>query len=115
MGRKATPEQIETLKAFAPPGTRVTGIVTKVSRSGMHRRIRLLVPGTRETWNSDSKAYNSTPDVIDITWWAAQALGCTYTDDGLGIDGCGMDMVFAVIDDLSRRLYNQAGALIYSR
>lgn len=43
-------------------------------------------------------------DIIDITYWAAQALEWGYKDGwnkGINVTGCGMDMLFHTIDCLS--------------
>jgi hypothetical protein len=43
--------------------------------------------------------------IRDITYQACVITGYTQTDDGLRIGGCGMDMGFAAVYDLSRSVF----------
>lgn len=77
---------------------RMKVIVTKVSRDGMHRRLRVFLPAEdgRGHWR-----------VIDASWHVAKVLGRTYTDDGVGAPGCGMDMRFDLAYSLGRVLFDE--------
>jgi hypothetical protein len=86
------------LRELLKPGDTVYTILRHVSRSGMCRRISLLI--------SDGKA------VSDISWAAAQAMGdpvknrAGYVQDvGIEVGGCGMDMGFELVYNLGRYLY----------
>lgn len=67
--------------------------VTHVSRSGMSRRIKvLMIDGNR---------------LVNLSYRVSQALGWRYNDrDGsVHVDGCGMDMGFHLVYELSAALY----------
>jgi hypothetical protein len=68
--------------------------VTRVARSGMSRRIRVLIV-------NDGRIFN-------LSYRVAMALGWRYHDgDGaVHVDGCGMDMGFHLVSSLSALLYH---------
>lgn len=82
----------ERLRAQLPPGSSVYTSVLHVSRSGMSREIA---------------AYVHTPTGIEnISWQVAAITGQRYGErGGVIVGGCGMDMTFALVYGLSRRLY----------
>lgn len=82
----------EKLRAQLPPGSSVYTSVLHVSRSGMSREIA---------------AYVHTPTGIEnISWQVAAITGQRYGErGGVIVGGCGMDMTFALVYGLSRRLY----------
>ena len=94
---KATKEQrqaaLDQLRALLPPGSKVHTVIRNVSRSGMSRSIDayLLLDGDRR--------------------WLSRyiAIACEMSFDEkrecLKIGGCGMDMGFAIVYDLTRTLY----------
>lgn len=90
---------------FDTPGVAPAVYVVQrhVSASGMQRQLDLyvIVPGWR---THDGTEY---PDLRRITWQAAKATGYGYSRryDALTVNGCGMDMHFAVVYDLSATLY----------
>lgn len=102
-----TVEQAEArdfLLKILKPGDKVYTILRHVSRSGMMRRISPVVirkekPGDiAEKWNGEP---------IDISWQVAK-LGLwprKYPHEGLTVSGCGMDMGFHVVYELSRVLF----------
>jgi hypothetical protein len=93
-GSIAAQEQArDDLRKIIPPGSTVTCILRHVSRSGMFRIIALCVCDNGEP--------------RDISSLAAKATGIGYDDNryGLKMGGCGMDMGFAAVYDLSRALY----------
>lgn len=61
------------------------------SSSGMSRVLRLYVVDNGR--------------ICDITYMARVITGYTQTDDGLRIGGCGMDIGFAVVYELSRVVF----------
>jgi hypothetical protein len=87
---QACSELRETLK----PGTTVYTVLRHVSRSGMSRDIDVYVIEDGEPRR--------------ITYTVAKAADLTYSRkaEAIKIGGCGMDMGFAVVYNLSRSLYN---------
>lgn len=87
---QAIAELRETLK----PGTTVYTILRHVSRSGMSRDIDVYVMQDGEPQR--------------ITWLAAKAADLTYSRkaEAIKIGGCGQDMGFVIVYDLSRSLYD---------
>jgi hypothetical protein len=86
------------LRELLKPGDTVYTILRHVSRSGMCRRISLLI--------GEGKA------VRDISWDVAYATGdpvknrAGYVQDvGIEVGGCGMDMGFNLVYNLSRVLF----------
>ena len=67
-------------------GRKVFCNVTKVSPSGMSRTIKFFVIENDSLYN--------------ITYLIAGAADYPMTDDGLRVNGCGMDMRFAVLDSV---------------
>ena len=76
------------------PGSTLYTIVSHVSRSGMSRSIRVLV---------STKA----GQINDISHVVATVLGRRFDRNhgGVVMTGCGMDMTFALVYELSRTLY----------
>ena len=93
-------EAREQLRGILKPGDTVWTILRHVSRSGMSRRISLVVFEVPPDSSYDP------PGPRDITWLAGKALGCRRHDDGgLVVGGCGMDMGFHIVYNLSRTLF----------
>lgn len=88
-------QALAQLRELCPPGTTVHCILRHVSRSGMHRRISLAVVD-----KSDGSFFQ-------IDWLVVRAGIAKHRgrDEGLAIGGCGMDMGFALVSDLSHYLY----------
>ena len=87
-------EAIETLRAHLRPGDTVQTILRHVSRSGMTRSISTILIGKDGTpW--------------DVSGLVARATGSTFDRDrgGVKVQGCGMDMGFSLVYDLSRTLW----------
>ncbi len=83
--------------AFLKPGDAIAAKVLHVSRSGMQREIGLYVARI-----SDDGA----PYIDDISFAAAALLGVRRGDrGGVIMGGVGMDMGFAAVYGLSRRLF----------
>lgn len=88
-------------------GSTVYAVIRSVSASGMSRTMSFYVAGT----DGDGR-----PDVSNVTWHVAQILGYTLRDSRYGervirVHGTGMDMVFAVVYDLSMTLFGNGYAL----
>lgn len=83
------------LTHYVKPGTKVYTIMRHVSSSGMSRNISLVIANGEE--------------VIDITYYAAQALGDKLIESkghrAIRVNGCGMDMGFHLVYNLSSVLF----------
>lgn len=84
----------EYLLECIKPGDTIYTKVLSVSRSGMSRKIMVLIAGTDG-------------EIRNISWNVAKACGMrpTKDHDGITIGGCGMDMGFAIVYDLSYTLF----------
>lgn len=92
--KKELQEQaMKFLKKVMKPGKTVYTIVRSVSSSGMSRKITCLIANKGE--------------LLNIDWYVANALD--YRRDknngAVIIGGCGMDMGFAIVYSLGRKLY----------
>lgn len=90
--QQARTEAIEALRGLLPHGARIGVVVTRVARSGMSRRMKLVIAQSDPEWPLRS-----------ITALVARALEYRY-DDRAGemlVGGCGMDMGFHVVNSLS--------------
>ena len=83
------------LTHYVKPGTKVYTIMRHVSSSGMSRNISLVIANGEE--------------VIDITYYAAHALGDKLIESkgnrAIRVNGCGMDMGFHLVYNLSSVLF----------
>ena len=83
------------LTHYVKPGTKVYTIMRYVSSSGMSRNISLVIANGEE--------------VIDITYYAAHALGDKLIESkghrAIRVNGCGMDMGFHLVYSLSYVLF----------
>ena len=86
-------ESREFLLGLLKPGDKVYTILRHVSRSGMSRRI--------------STVFIKDGEPLDISPGVARVLELPYhwNQEGMRIDGCGMDMGFAIVYELSRHLF----------
>ncbi len=97
-------ESLEFLRGLLTPGDTVHTILRHVSRSGMSRRISTIYikaakPGDiAEQWNAEP--YDITPGVARVL-----ELPYNYNQEGMRIDGCGMDMGFEIVYQLGRQLF----------
>ncbi|MDE2343997.1 MAG: hypothetical protein KGL63_11525 [Betaproteobacteria bacterium] len=101
--RNFSPEQQHgaqnDLRVVAPKGATVYTVLRHVSRSGMQRRISLLLV-------EDGR-------IRDISFLAAKALNYAINreDGGVIINGCGMDMGFELVYNLSCVLHDDGYAI----
>lgn len=79
------------LERLCPRGTTVYTVLRSTVRSGMSRRIDLYVIVDGEP--------------VWISGYAALMLGLPQPDDGIRVNGCGMDIGFALVYDLSCALH----------
>ena len=83
-------EVIEYLKSSLKDGDTIYTSVQHVSQSGMTRDIKIINIKENRPYN-----YN---------YYVSKALGYRIKNNGVRIGGCGMDMGFALIYNLSRTL-----------
>ncbi len=85
-------EARETL-SYLKPGDTVSTVLRSVSRSGMSRQIGVVTGG------GDSMSFPN--------WATARLIGATLnkSGDGVKMGGCGMDMGFALVYELSSALF----------
>lgn len=80
------------LRALLPPGSIIYTTLNHVSRSGMQRAISTYIIIDN--------------DIRDISYDVAEVIGNTiHNKGGIKIDGCGMDMGFEIVYQLSYALY----------
>jgi hypothetical protein len=105
----------------AQPAKNIKGVVTSVSASGMTRRIRFFtVDMTAKEYNRETGEYFNAPRVVEVTYLIGRILEDNVNDSGVKVTGCGMNMVFHTVYNVSRILYrdnanrsdNDAGYLI---
>jgi hypothetical protein len=91
--KKETAEAIEELRKILKPGDTVYTSLKHVSRSGMYRIIEVIT------------IQNNQP--IWLSQLVAKACRERYDtkSEGVGISGCGMDMGFALVYNLSHTLF----------
>ena len=92
-------EAIEYLKKQIKKDDTLYTSVQKVSTSGMYRHIKVI------------GIENNSP--LFLSWHIANALDYPYKDktNAVGINGCGMDMGFHLIYNLSYKLFNDGYAI----
>lgn len=93
-------EAIIYLQSLLKPGDTVYTTVSNVSRSGMSRHISCYIP-------VEDKNYGNGKHIKDITHWVGLAAGYRRStkSGALVVGGCGMDMGFSVVYNLSRILF----------
>jgi hypothetical protein len=84
------------LKKFLRPGATVYTVLRYVSQSGMSRRIDLYTIGR------DAKRK---PVVMYLSGYAAVLMGYPRPDNGIKVQGCGMDMGFHLVYNLGGYLW----------
>jgi len=87
--QKNREEAIAKLREMLKPGDEIRTVLRHVSRSGMSRSISTIIDG--EDW----------------TYFTARALGLTIDqrNGGAKVGGCGMDMGFHLVYELSYKLF----------
>jgi hypothetical protein len=77
---KEKQDAIEYLKQSIKPSGKIVISITKVSQSGMSRRMKVFLPTERGLSN--------------LTYNVSKALDLSLNDNGVRVGGCGMDMAF---------------------
>ncbi len=90
-------ESLAALRKVMRKGSTVYVSVGHASRSGMSRTIhvRTIAKNVPSQWD----------------WHVARVLGLPLKEDGVRIDGCGMDMGFHLVYCLGRALWPKGGKL----
>lgn len=86
-------EYIEKLRRFLKPGDTVYTTVKHVARSGMSRAITVhIIKDNEPQW---------------LSYMVAKALGWTFSEryEAVSVSGCGMDMGFDLVYNLSHCLF----------
>lgn len=100
-GREALEKQSrKKLRELCAPGTTVYCVLRSVAPSGMSRRISFFVARDGS--------------IRDITHAVAESGSASslHRDGGLLVKGCGMDMGFSEVYNLSARLYPEGNPLV---
>jgi hypothetical protein len=122
--RQERQEAIDQLREWLKPGDTVYTILDHVSSSGMMRAIRVVLP-TIGGPSVESTAPGGKPtdyvrkdgitvDFVHPNWAVGKALGLKHwkrngrEQDALVVGGCGMDMGFHLVYELSHVLYGAA-------
>lgn len=84
-------QAIKQLRKMFRPGSTVQTVLRHVSRSGMYRRISVMVCAKGQ--------------VRDVSCLVADAIGAKKDNYAIGVGGCGMDMGFHIAHSLGRALY----------
>lgn len=104
---KASAEDIAQLKAWIEGNNyTVYTVIRHVSASGMQREISVVIPTFESTENGESAKVRQ---FVHPSYTIAQILGRRYTDkhghNAVVCNGCGMDMGFDLVYNLSSVLY----------
>jgi hypothetical protein len=89
----------EQIKKYIKKGDTVYTICRQVSASGMYRHISLLI--------------KTDENILNLSYSIAEILGMRYKDktNSIGVSGCGMDMGFHVVYELSHHLFGDGYAI----
>lgn len=101
-------EALERLKQWVQPGDTIYCVLAHVSQSGMRRIIRFYkIATSQETGKQETWA---------LSWNVAKALHFGYDEkkEGVIVNGCGMDMGFHVVYNLSNALFADGHQLTHS-
>ena len=88
IGDRALAEQ--NLRHYLKNGSTIYCVLSHVSQSGMTRDIKLMVCHKNE--------------IIHLSWNVAKFLDYKVRNHGVRIQGCGMDMGFALVNHLENAL-----------
>lgn len=104
--KQSVQKAIEKLKVWIKPGDTVHTQLQTVSRSGMSRVIQVIKIQCREGLDTNGRP-DPEPQILYLGYNVAQACGLKYDRDreGVKMAGCGMDMGFALVYELSAALF----------
>lgn len=98
-------EKVDAREWFAthcPPGSTVYTILDHVSRSGMLRRVRVVVPVSMNGHGVDFFHPNHSAAIL--TGYRQEARDA-HRGDGLRVGGCGFDAGFEVVSSIAHAVY----------
>lgn len=106
-------QSLANLREWLKPGDTVYTILRSVSRSGMSRRIQVVIPYTEQrpcdchTYPPAAPHFIGPPrvDFLHPNFAVAAVLGLPLNDTGIAMGGCGMDMGFALVYELSSKVF----------
>lgn len=101
--RTPDPDVIETLRQWAPKGTRIYTVLRSVARTGMSREIGVVVYDPTEG------------NFRHIDSMTAHIVGLPLGKrDGVRVPGCGMDLGFWLVAELAQAIHGDERALTHS-
>lgn len=103
-------EAIAKLREWFPKGSTVYTNVEHVSRSGMLRHISVWGYG-RDDAGKIAMDANGEPYCVHPNYSVALALGWSMARDSVKVSGCGMDMCFHLVYNLSHVIHGDGYAL----
>lgn len=108
--KKPTQENIDQLKAWIEANNyTVYTIVRSVARSGMSREISVVIPLIKKGDISGGECPARVQQFVHPSYTIAALLGRTYSEknghNAVVCKGCGMDMGFDLVQNLSYALY----------
>lgn len=97
--KQSVADAIDRLRTWIKPGDTVHTQLKSVSRSGMSRVIQVI--------KIECDPEQKEPQILYLGYNVAEAIGMKYDREreGVKVGGCGMDMGFAIVYDLSRALF----------
>tara|TARA_R100000808_G_C2141959_1_gene149765 strand:+ start:625 stop:990 length:366 start_codon:yes stop_codon:yes gene_type:complete len=90
-------EALEHLRKLVKSGDTLYTQVNHVSKSGMTRDIAIRLIKDNQ--------------ILSLTYWTAKLFGDPIKNNGVRVSGCGMDMGFHLVYNISFMLYNDGYAL----
>ena len=99
MRKIVTEDDLSTLRDKFPKGITIYGYVDSVSISGLSRNIKFYIIDT-------DRIINVTHYIINV----CKLYSWNRAKNAVHVNGCGMDMIFAVVSNLGRLLYNDEAA-----
>lgn len=110
MNRKLNDDDKRLAIAWFHPSATLYTVLTNVSRSGMSRSIKVLASIVNQRGPNDALR----AEVVDVSWLVAKILDWS-TDPrhgGVKVGGCGSDMGFEIVHNLSYAMHGIPNAPI---
>lgn len=98
-------EAIKRLRTWIQPGDTIHTQMKHVSRSGMQRVIQVIKIQCPDKYKIDEG--QTKPEILYLGYNVAEAIGMKYDREreGVKVGGCGMDMGFHLVYELSHALF----------
>lgn len=97
---------VKYLLGILRSGDTVYTVVTSRSGSGMYRHIKVVVATPADKYDKVRDVSSMASDVLDWKW---------HDEGAVGVGGCGMDMGFHLVYELSRKLFDGDGYALKHR